>query len=138
MDSELIMLMAMCNTQEIQDKWEPKKGDKFIAEYALWTIGDATFRYTGKHDEVPVKDKYPVPTQVCPEGWGCKEGMIFIPSIEDLLEWLGDSINSIKQYKGRWIVMTHLGYIADTLIEALLRAYMHPNHSKQWDGNAWI
>lgn len=131
MDNELIVLMAMCNTPEIQAKWEPKKGDQFIAEYALWTVGDATFRYTGKDNEVPVKEKYPVPAQACPEGWGCKEEMIFIPRIEDVLEWLREHALSPKILAREMITL-------EQPIKALLKAYMILEHNKTWNGEVWV
>jgi hypothetical protein len=130
MDNEYI---KMCDVPEIQDRWEPKVGDR-VVKRGLW-----------EHDYRVIK--------VAKDGvwvdFGINGGFIpfvtaiYIPSIEDVLEWLtGYHFISLHQGSGDW-QCERWGYdrmsckAADTPLKALLKAYMHLEHGKEWTGETW-
>lgn len=122
MDKELI---AMCDCPEIQDKWEPKVGDMYLV-HLNGSIHPITY---DQLDKVKTVEFYR----------GCRT---FIPRIEDVLKWLGDRLKLLEwlptiQY---FQVIDIHGYdfTAYTTIEALLKAYMHLEHNKTWNGEIWV
>lgn len=140
MDKELI---AMCNCEDIQEKCEPIMGGLFYTAAVLHVIAD--IHNSGKFTLVS-RPKLGEWLLYRTEG-------IFIPRIEDVLEWLGDLISGVsRELNGHnvygWIVsgwhkdkrtghQAHNCHWADTSIKALLKAFMHLEHGKTWDGAQW-
>ena len=123
MDKEYI---AMCNCPEIQEKWEPKVGDRMVFkdESEEQIVDDIAIRYA--------KD-YP------------QENVIYIPRIEDVLEWLGDGFRTLQLSNSGFVCFfyhtssrrTFKSKWADTAVKAVLKAYMHLLYNKTWNGEAW-
>jgi hypothetical protein len=126
MDNELI---RMCDVPEIQDRWEPKLFDtvahkkrryKAHVSYICLPRMDITDKH-GKHHSCLLADG----------------NIIYIPRIEDVLEWLGERIEKLcRVHNENWHTTPFIER-ADTAIKALLKAYMHLEHNKTWDGEAW-
>jgi len=143
MDKELIL---MCDTPEIQDRWEPKEGDQilFQKEPELADMILDLFLHSMGHEETEdMRDDEKIE-------WAkehVKFCYIYIPRIEDVLECIGDQFDEIGQGGLGWYaevnctpelnpVKSHISR-ATTPIKALLKAYMHLEHNKTWNGEAW-
>ena len=120
-DNELI---KMCDCLEIQGRWEPKFGDicmyrKDKANVIGYTDGILSIRREHTGDYLRT-DK-----------------AIFIPRIEDVLEWVEGQFDMLRRI-GPKVWDCHLRHpvykTSDTPIKALLKAYMHIEHGKEWDG----
>ena len=128
-------LVKMCDCPEIQGDWKPKIGDSI---------------YLKKHFEMT--------TVIDDKKFTVHPTHIYIPRIEDELELLGDKIHAIVRHTDaeladmdkddeeckRWLVdcydsegIAGNAYASDTLPEALIKAHMHLEHNKEWDGEAW-
>jgi hypothetical protein len=153
MDKELI---AMCDTPEIQGKWEPKEGDRFFVEYEgdTWHIGGARVPMKGSHGE----------WDTCDVGCGCcAEGIdgryIWLPRLEDVLGWLDNegwklSSENIGDGPSMWVSVdapkpegikydscswgAGVFYDGETYIQATIKAFMGIEHNKQWTGERWV
>lgn len=119
-------LIAMCDTPEIQDKWERKYGDMFarMRDDKLETV-----LYSHSTQDFSGSVKYNVPKS------------IFIPRIEDALDWLACFIPWMdSSHPDGWeaaagpVAQKHT---AGMLIKALLKVYMELEHDKFWDGSVW-
>ena len=140
MDKDLI---AMCDCPEIQDRWKPKKGDQYY-----WECQDSD----GMDNLITNEGAYSIKRH------GIKR--VYIPRIEDVLEWLGTRLAGMKQLSSLspvWdvFIIPHLANKGPheilpicraeseqhssgiALIKALLKAYMHFERGKTWDGEAW-
>lgn len=117
-DKELI---AMCNCPEIQDRWEPKVGDRYMVHL---------------NGSIHVID-YHTMKQV--EGEDFYRGLrTYIPRIEDVLEWLSGMVISLHGNGLSYVVTRDsMCEVADTPIKAILKAYMNLEHEKAWNGEAW-
>ena len=134
MDKELI---AMCDCPEIQDKWEPKCGDIVMylddvesgAPSAIYQFPDGYGKHVVEHPEFKTLS------------WD-KENFIFIPRIEDVLEWLEGRTSKIVHHWDGWRI--HIRETENTtrygpaILVALIKAYMHLDHNKTWNGEAWV
>ena len=146
MDKKLI---AMCSCREVQSMWEPKMGD--ICVSSIDSCG--TSRFKSQFKEWPknaqvvraIKGDYIRTCYAIGSGQkSYKREFFFIPRIEDVLEWLGDKFSGLTKndstgnYVG--IYYTKTGSDAqdsDIPIKALLKAFMHLEYSKTWDGKQW-
>jgi hypothetical protein len=129
MDKELI---KMCDCPEIQGMWEPKVGDVYF--------------YTPTKTILPVDMQF---IRTCNElGMPSSDMRLYIPRIEDVLGWLGDRVSSLHNHISNWTVahqyfngldrcLDLCGDEGDTLLKALLKAFMHLEHNKTWNGEAW-
>jgi len=125
MDKELI---AMCDCEEIQGRWEPKVGDRVLAESEQeWTeaiITDVRIRTVG----LAYLNNFHL--------WVQTECCIYIPRIEDVLEWLISEhhktwrsvFDVVAEFRGKW----------NSAIKALLAHFMRLEYNKSWSGEAWV
>jgi hypothetical protein len=149
-DKELI---AMCDTPEIQGPWKPKVGDRVA--YTL-----ESQEHMGIVTEIG--HQFPMLTVAIEDAkspFGMYRGFIEyyrkIPRIEEVLGLLGDeqiSLNNPEMWDGRnWCaeraaygtpngetVIARVTHESNTAIKALLKAYMHLEHNKTWDGEKWV
>jgi len=129
MDKELI---AMCDTPEIQEKWKPKVGDNFY-------YGGNMYPKKGHIVEqlIPLNEDIGV-SPIGETGYwelGLTDDLVFLPRIEDVLEWLDGQEFPIKMmHEGLWQIHD----IQDRPIKAILKAYMYLRHNKTWNGEAWV
>jgi hypothetical protein len=141
MDRKLIL---MCDVPEIQNRWEPKVGDRVAhmpePEQHIGIITEIT-------------TQFPMLT-VAIEGLkspfemyrGFTENYRYIPRIEDVLEWLAQYDLEMKTERWDWSCLFQVEDgekvhdIRETdksLIRTLLKAYMHLEHNKTWNGEGW-
>jgi hypothetical protein len=120
-DKELI---AMCDTPEIQDRWERREADTWFVQHEDGRL-EGPFHVT--HFQL-----WPTETTF---------RHIYIPCIEDVLRWLkpGDIVAIYPELNGHWLINDNSGkgYIGKP-IKALLKAYMHLEHNKNWTGEKWV
>jgi hypothetical protein len=124
-------LIAMCDHPKIQDRWEEKRGD-VCTDHEYKTKLIVTDLYESERIDVISWD-------------GDKDNchpsnLIYIPSIEDVLEWLEAyeySIDVVGE-SDLWEIFHVDSVWSDTPIKALLKAYMHLEHNKTWDGDKWV
>jgi hypothetical protein len=143
MDKELI---SMCDCEEVQKMWKPKDGDQCVLssepelvgiEIAdIWMHGHFRDDWEGITDDEQMelgRQSY-------------KKDYLFIPRIEDVLEWLGNRFTHLMMSGGHWVVSGWNQYNKQdeephvherTPIKALLALLMHIKHNKTWDGNQW-
>jgi hypothetical protein len=142
MDKELVTMM---DAPEIQGKWKPKPGDRYIS--TIGTTGTRAFwkQLSGKMIRViiglsgeNIRGSYlngPTDTRN-------KYDAFWIPRIEDILEMLGGRFDMLRQnIPQSWDCHLKTGtytYVATTPIKALLKAYMHIEHGKQWTPEGWV
>jgi hypothetical protein len=126
-DKELI---AMSNCKEIQDRWEPKVGDRVWSKlhecYAtVIEIEGNGVMHLRADDGSPI--------------WRViKDEVLYIPRIEDVLEWLTCYEFSINvDRSSRWGIIHAESDWYEYPIKALLEAYMYLEHNKTWNGEAW-
>lgn len=122
----------MCDCEEVQGKWEPKLGDRYI------------YTRTGLevllHDMKTFKECWPV------NPFGGK--FIFLPRIEDLLGWLGKGMDSLRNWQNeQWMVSIKnskgdIEWASDSMFDfpekAFLEAFMVYAHGLTWNGEAWV
>jgi hypothetical protein len=116
--------IQMCDVPEIQDRWEPKVGDR------VWNM-------QGQWDGVVIEitsGAIEVLTGTC-QIW-LYDKPIYIPRIEDVLEWL------VPKHFGGWDSaherVTEMYYSYNMAIKGWLAMAMHLEHSKAWSGERWI
>jgi hypothetical protein len=112
-------LIKMCDVPEIQDRWEPKVGDR------VWSK-DRDELDISKIDEDTGQIKF----------YGDN---VHIPRIEEVLGWLEAykySIDVVGE-SDLWEIFHVNSVWSDTPIKSLLKAYMHLEHSKTWNGEVW-
>jgi hypothetical protein len=122
LDKELI---AMCDTPEIQDRWEPKVGDR-VASFTRINeeIDKDTYKRGRKYLDTVIISS---PSQI-----EYRDLCVYIPRIEDVLEWIQnlseEKFNrSRNNIDWRWLN-----------VKEALKAYMHLEHNKTWNGEAWV
>jgi hypothetical protein len=134
MDNELI---KMCDTPEIQDKKRWLENGDIICS-ATQTMrnkkSDRNVRIVQFHD----KEQDLVTSRNMNRSMDSKHrGMVlYIPRIEDVLEWLKSWTMPITIIagSGNWKI-SHA--IPNQPLKALLINYMHLEHNKTWDGETW-
>jgi hypothetical protein len=136
MDKELI---AMCDTPEIQDRWEPKVGDRVYIKS----------RHVHGHI---VEIKCDNVIHVMSDDGVCylrntQGELIYIPSIDDVLERLAEHDITLKTVKWDWVCLFIVDYsgiksslqvIDKSMIRVLVRVDMHLSHNKTWNREAWV
>jgi hypothetical protein len=134
MDKELI---AMCDVPEIQDRWEPKVGDSFYAGLPVDKMKTVVHIETNSHNVHFLKANEHKHAFY-------HDRVIYIPRIEDVLEWLV-SYHFISLHQGsddwkceRWGMDRMPCEVADSPVKALIKAYMHLEHNKTWNGEEWV
>jgi hypothetical protein len=129
MDKELI---AMCDTPEIQDRWEPKVGDRVWSK--LHECYATIVELEGNGIMHLRADDGSMIWRVM------KDEVIYIPRIEDVLEWLkGYEIAVDICPDGMWeVTHVHDAFINLIPVKPLLRLYMKSEHNKTWNGEAWV
>ena len=125
MDDELI---KMCDTPEIQDRWEPKAGDRVA--------------YKNEKEDCSTSFLTPCEIMGILRHERVRSLLIYIPHIEDVLEWLGDRLLSISMitHVPMWDVacVGAKDLLSDkSILKALLKAYMHLEHNNAWNGKTW-
>jgi hypothetical protein len=132
-DTELI---KMCDCPEIQDRWEPKVGDR-VADRTehMWIIIRVL--------NVACMNRQRIEVLSIPNGRTdtiYAETAIYIPRIEDVLEWCDNAVPEhwgLKVQELISLIYRQRWYEDDTFLHGLLKAYMHLEHSKTWDGEVW-
>ena len=114
MDTELI---KMCDVPEIQDRWEPKRGDQ------MWTKwGEDILIIT----VLPINPDYD------------RKMYIYIPRIEDVIAMVITSkMWFLKLDHIRELIAINSWYDDKEPVMAFIRAYMHLEHGKTWNGEEW-
>lgn len=124
MDTELI---KMCDCPEIQDRWKPKQGDKIILP-SKGEYGDDVIITASLGDSIVIVN-CGVPYEI--------SQVIHIPRIEDVLEWLLEKGYFDSWYEaGESVACGYYSY--DMAIKGWLAMAMHLEHSKTWNGEAWV
>jgi hypothetical protein len=126
-------LIAMADTPEIQERWEPKLGDR------VWIN---TFEILATVVTIDIKEPEVIRVVslervmlVLPVD------CVYIPRIEEVLELLVP-----KHYKSwgkvRWNVRwwdSSIGWTYfNTMLKGALDTYMHLEHNKNWTGEKWV
>ena len=116
------ILIAMCDCPEIQDRWKPKVGDRIWLNSKEVVIESVDMRHV--------------------EQW-LPENFVYIPRIEDVLDWLVPK--HFKNYSqahsrihGTYYIydMAIKGWL-DMAIKGWLDMAMLLEHNKTWNGEAW-
>jgi hypothetical protein len=129
-DKELI---RMCDCEEVQSRFKPKVGDK------IYTANDGEI-----HTVIKVLSGMRVALEVSFNAIYQAKNHTFIPRIEDVLEWLGDRFVQLRRINQLTRQVGHSGGctfhkstgVYDDL-KTLLKAFMHLEHNKTWDGEQW-
>lgn len=140
MDEELIL---MCNCPEIRDRWDAEMGQTFIQTISGTAMTSISIDREGEVVHLKAGDGD------VDSFWAWihhpSDDFVYIPRLQDVLEWMGDRLDSIEQYRNmdqqQWEVTLFdegNSFYSNVLIEALLKAYMHLEHNKAWNGEAWI
>ena len=162
MDKEYI---RMCDTPEVQERWEPKMGDWILRKFTVFGEPlDSELWLDDKQKEDLVVLHYH--STEASQFWGAadKDGKqrtvsfddsnsmvkathVFLPRIEDLIEWIGEGIHRITQSpnaKRPWHIEIYKEGVnapflieGKTFIQTLLETLMYCEHSKTWDGEKW-
>jgi hypothetical protein len=122
-DKELI---AMCDCEEVRSKWETEK------------LGDNVFLSSNNSLHIVSEIK-----SLDTESIGIKlsgldgffdpyyhDDLIFIPRIDDVLEWLND-------YKDTQFLRAEF-HRSMINTKYLLQVFMNVEHNKTWDGEKWV
>lgn len=156
-------LIMMYNTPEIQSKMTMKFGTCFATKSTSSNVEHFLEKYPDRW--LKVDDCLYFLSWITGNNNGTKwpvlavaGEIIFIPRIEDVLEWVGDKahclvrlsdaeidMEEIKEKRVRWLLNGYddcghaydISY-ADSPIKALLKAYMHLSHNKTWNGEEWV
>jgi hypothetical protein len=104
-------LIQMCDVSEIQDRWELKRGDQYV------------YRLSGKSNIIVKKERSLMIRER-------KHKFVYIPRIEDVLEWLVPYKEHVDM-KDNWV------HWLDITIKAALDLFMHLEHNKTWNGERW-
>jgi hypothetical protein len=124
-------LIRMSDVPEIQDRWKPKVGDRvYIKRHEVY----------GHIVQIEGNDIIHVTSDDGQTYWrNTRDELIYIPRIEDVLEWLsGWSIN-LNGNGLQYIVVRRPGvWTANNPLTPLIKAYMHLEHNKTWNGEGWV
>ena len=128
-------LVAMCDTPEIQDRWEPKVGDRVNCHYGVGLVS----RIDAESYKLD-NNKFPI------SAWYYRRedyNHVYIPRIEDVLEWLvpkywegwNHAMNAMLEYRFTDDAPARIWY---NHLKSWIAFFMHLEHNKSWNGEAWV
>jgi len=128
MDNELI---KMSDCPEIRDRWEPKVGDRvWVKRHFL----DMAITEIEGDNIIHVRTF----TKGMPYWRNTRDELLYIPRIENMLEWL------VPKHYSDWtqvfskITHSSLYNPFDMPVKGAMALLMHLEHNKTWDGEVWI
>jgi len=145
-DKELI---AMWDCPEIQDRWEPKVGDRAVARDFKCEIVVTSIEYYERDTGAQLPDGTwitlpDIKRITAIDSWGnvkeyLSDNLIYIPRIEDVLSWLvpkywegwNHAVNAMLDYRFTDDAPPRIWY---DHLKSWIAFYMHIEHSKTWEG----
>jgi len=135
--------VKMCDCEEVQGRWEPKKGDYYFPRGDWWHLD------MEREDEVDILTSSPWENRMIPVQYHhpatknrfrtTEHGTIecsahtLLPRQDQIQEWINGSPSDLI---GRlWIWCR---YRNATMEQLWLSFYMHEKHGKVWDGEKWV
>ena len=147
--------IKMCDCEEVQGPWEPKKGDYYFPKGNWWhpdlerVDGVEILNFSRPDKTTPVEYHYPATKdrfRLTEHGSCPCSHHVFLPRQDQIQEWFDWRKYDVsvcwcaKPFKLEWSddPMETFGVNGDSMEQLWLAFYMYEKHGKVWDGEKWV